>query len=181
MWVDGRIGPTTARKLLNGKVPNLTYPISGQEPCQFNEGEEIIIEIYRLWIRISKVEPRHGKWRIEYVLADYRPNLLGKKVGYTHNPQRALRADYTDPDDVRHDELEATDQVEKHPAQERNEMKARLHSSKLENLKGERRAHARRLETTESEISRRLLPRMMEKLDREIAELERDGGLREVA
>jgi hypothetical protein len=180
LWIDQRVGPTIARKFLNGKVPNLSHPIEGQQPCKFTEGEQIIIEQHRFWITISKVRPRAGRWQVEYILADHRPVLMGKKTGYTHDARKAMRADYTDPEGDRHDELEAVEDIEKHPQDERREVAARTRRAKIEDLKGEREAQQRRLLRTDSEISKRLIPRMIERLDREIAEME-DSELEKAA
>jgi hypothetical protein len=172
MWIDERIGPTTARKFLSGKVPNLSYDLEGQRPCIFTEGEQIVIEPHRFWIVISRIRAKAGRWNVEYILADHRPNLMGKKTGYTHNPRRAMRADYTDPGGDRHDELEAVTDVARSLEQERTEMENRKTRATLERLKSERAAHKRRLMKTNSEISRRLIPRLIAELDREIARIE---------
>ena len=157
MWVDARLGPAMARKLLNGRVPNLSYAIVGRSPCKFTEGEVIVIDPHRLWITISTVRARHGKWQVEYVLADHRPRLLGKKVGYTHNPRQALRTSYRDEDGDLHDELEVVGSVEKVRDAEASE-------SEIRRLKRQLRREREKVE--KGDLARARIDRLQDEIER---------------
>lgn len=172
MSIDSRIGVKRARKFLDDGAPNLTYPISGQEPCVFEEGEKIVIDPHNMWITISSVKPRNGMWKITYVLADHRPAFMGKKMGFTSNPAKALKANFIDPDEERHDEPEGIPDIQVHPEKHRQEAGRRDRQAKLERLEWEREGHRRRLLKTTSEISRRILPARIENLTKQIAVLD---------
>lgn len=77
---------------------------------------------------------------------------------YTRNPKHAVdQAEYM-PCEVRLDQQEKDDMT-------------RSRKSKIEQLMDEREGHLRRLQTTKSEISKRILPARVENLNRQIAEL----------
>jgi hypothetical protein len=102
--------PKAIRRLIAGGAPDIGHPVVGQEPCRLEVGQVVVIEKHRLWITITRVTAKAGRWRVEYRISDHRPRLLGKKVGYADHAARALRATYVDQEDIRRDELEAVEE-----------------------------------------------------------------------
>lgn len=132
VWrVDGRMTKQQARRILEAGAPDMSYEMRGQEQWLWQKGD-IIWFSTELEVEILKVNAHKGRWRVNYLVRDHRPKLLGKQTGYTDDPGRAIAAKTYDEDGI-HREAEAVEAPEKDPEQDRIE----AHERRLRSLTSE--------------------------------------------
>jgi hypothetical protein len=139
--------------------PSITIPTKVQRkvPCAY--------------LRITSVgrNPR-GKWIARFVACGTdQPLYMARAAGHVTDPRRSI-----DPDTPWQD-------TDPHPDQQRRDMDIRERRIKRQALVDERDAQRRRLMRTQSPISRRLIPAMISKLDRQIAEMDEPVRLNRAA
>lgn len=138
--VDARLTKKQARRILERGAPDLGFEMRGREPWLWQVGD-IIRFSPELEVEILKVHAHHGRWRVNYLVRDHRPKLLGKQTGYTDDPGRAINVTNYDEDGF-HREVEAVEPPEKRPEQETAEAQARKVKARRDPYRPERHGKA---------------------------------------
>lgn len=132
--IDSRMTDKQARRILERGAPDLSYEMRGQHPWLWKPGDRIVFSP-ELEVEILKVHGYRGRWRVNYLVKDHRPKLLGKQTGYTDNPTRAISITQNDEQHGFQYEAEAVDPPVKSRDQETAEFRCRAEKRKAQPVK----------------------------------------------